>query len=299
MKTGEAENWMKLQLRKLYEEGESEQIASMVLEAVTGLDKTVRMTRREEPLNVHQLHHLTEIEQRLQQHEPVQYILGEAWFADMKLFVDKSVLIPRPETEELVEWIIKDVKAKGLNVFEKGATEADQTTMLKILDVGTGSGCIALALKKKMPKAEVWGCDISEEALNIARRNGSSLEIRVDFQGADFLDEAQHQLLPSVDIVVSNPPYVPEKDKETMHPNVLQYEPHTALFVPNDDTLIFYRALAQFGKKRLHHGGNIYMEIHESLGKEVADLFTAEGYKEIEIKTDMQGKERMVRATLT
>jgi release factor glutamine methyltransferase len=213
----------------------------------------------------------------------------------LKLFVDRNVLVPRPETEELVDWIINDIKQKGLDVFEKNATDADQTTLLKILDVGTGSGCIALALKNKMPRAEVWGCDNSDEALNVARRNGSDLNIRVDFQGVDFLDEAQQRLLPSVDIIVSNPPYIPEKEQHTIAPNVLNYEPHQALFVPDNDALVFYRALARFAKIRLHAGGSIYMEIHEDLGKQVTDLFNNDGYAHTELHKDMQGKDRMVR----
>ncbi len=221
--------------------------------------------------------------------------MNKAWFYGMELFVDNAVLIPRPETEELVEWIVNDIKASGKDVFERRPTEADETTKLKILDVGSGSGCIALALKKAMPKAEVWGCDVSEKALNVARRNGSALDIRVDFQGVNFLDAAQQKSLPTVDVVVSNPPYIPFKDKEEMNPNVVAHEPHTALFVPDNDALVFYKALAQFGKHRLYKNGSIYMEIHEDLGKNVVDLFHQEGYSHIELRKDMQGKERMVR----
>jgi release factor glutamine methyltransferase len=205
------------------------------------------------------------------------------------------VLIPRPETEELVEWIIKDVKASGKDVFKRGQFEADETTQLKILDVGTGSGCIALALKKLMPKAEIWGCDVSDEALAVARRNGSELDIRIDFVGLDFLNEQQQRQLPTVDIIVSNPPYIPLRDKDTMHPNVIDYEPHTALFVPNDEALIFYQALADFGKQHLYANGSIYAEIHEDLAKEVINLFEKENYK-VELRKDMQGKDRMIKA---
>ena len=225
----------------------------------------------------------------------MQYALGECHFYGLKLFVDKHVLIPRPETEELVGWIIKDVKASGKDVFKRGQFEADETTQLKILDVGTGSGCIALALKKSMPKAEVWGCDVSDEALAVARRNGSELDIRVDFVGLDFLNEEQQRQLPTVDIIVSNPPYIPLRDKDTMHPNVIDYEPHFALFVPNDEALIFYQALADFGKQRLYNNGSIYAEIHEYLSQEVVDLFEKENYC-VELKKDMQGKNRMVKA---
>jgi release factor glutamine methyltransferase len=215
----------------------------------------------------------------------------------MELYVDRSVLIPRPETEELVDWVTSDVNKAGIAVFQRGPAQADMTRQLKIVDIGTGSGCIALALKKAMPKAEVWGCDVSEEALNVARRNGAALDIRVDFQGINFLDKAQQTFLPSVDVIVSNPPYVPLRDKEGMRKNVLNFEPHTALFVPNEDALLFYKAIAYFAKNRLYKGGVIYLEIHEESSEDVKDLFRSEGYSHVEIKKDMQGKERMVKVT--
>jgi release factor glutamine methyltransferase len=187
------------------------------------------------------------------------------------------------------------MKISGKDVFEKGTADADVTTQLKILDIGTGSGCIALALKKAAPKAEVWGCDVSEEALNVARRNGAALDIRVDFQGINFLEAAQQKSLPTVDIIVSNPPYIPISDKDKMQPNVVDHEPHTALFVPNNDTLVFYKAIAHFARKRLYPNGPIYLEIHENLGEDVVSLFRAEGYQTIELRKDMQGKDRMLK----
>jgi len=295
MKSGEAEQWLKQQLVGIYDEREAGNITTWVMEHITGLSRLDRSVKKEKPLLVQQLHQLTQITHRLQQHEPIQYVLEEAYFYGLKLYVDKDVLIPRPETEELVEWIIKDIKASGKDVFERKPAEADVTTQLKILDVGTGSGCIALALKKSMPKAEIWACDASDKALNIARRNGSDLDIRVDFVGLNFLDEAQCRQLPTVDIIVSNPPYIPLKDKHTMQPNVVLHEPHIALFVPDDNPFIFYEALANFGKKRLYNNGTIYMETHENLGNEVIALFQQEGYQ-TELKKDMQGKDRMVKA---
>lgn len=295
MNSREAELNIRQQLAGIYDESEAANIAAMLIENITGLSRSGRIMKNE-MLTAGQNERMDQIIQRLQHHEPIQYILGEAWFAGMKLYVDKNVLIPRPETEELVQWIIDDVKKQGLGVFERQPAEADVTQELKIIDIGTGSGCIALGLKKTMPLAEVWGCDVSEEALNVARRNGSVLDIRVDFQNANFLDVVQQKHLPSVDIVVSNPPYIPQSDQQTMQPNVLHYEPHTALFVPNDDALVFYKALIEFGKNRLHAKGKIYMEIHEDLGNEVMQLFTDAGYK-AELKKDMQGKDRMVKAT--
>jgi release factor glutamine methyltransferase len=297
MKTGEAENYIRKSLKAIYDESESANIAQLLLEECTGKTRTQLLLNKEEFVTPEQESTIQASLQRLQQHEPIQYILGKAWFYGMELYVDKNVLIPRPETEELVDWIVKDVKAAGLAVFQRGPMQADATTQLKILDIGTGSGCIALALKKAMPKAEVWGCDVSEEALTVARRNGAGLDIRVDFLGINFLDFAQQKRLPTVDIIVSNPPYIPLRDKETMQPHVLNHEPHTALFVPNDDALLFYKAIAQFAKNRLYANGVIYLEIHEDLGKDVAALFTNEGFQHVEIRKDMQGKERMVKAS--
>jgi release factor glutamine methyltransferase len=165
---------------------------------------------------------------------------------------------------------------------------------LAILDIGSGSGCIPVALKRRLGKASVWSCDISPEALAVAQRNAINLGVEVHFRELDFLDKRQREQLPSFDVIVSNPPYVPEKDKPEMRPNVLDYEPGTALFVPDDDPLVFYRAIADFGEKHLNAGGAIYMELHESLGIAAVELFRKNGY-ETELKKDMQEKERMLK----
>jgi release factor glutamine methyltransferase len=295
MKLYEAEQYIREQLKEVYDEQESSNIAGLAIEHITGLSKTERIAEKHKELSKPQLDQLKSCVQKLKQHQPIQYIMNKAWFYGMELYVDKNVLIPRPETEELVKWIVDDVYASGKNVFDKKPMEADATKQLKILDVGTGSGCIALTLKNQIPRAEVWGCDVSEEALTVARRNGSTLNIRVDFQGMNFLDEEQQLQLPTVDIIVSNPPYVPLKDKDQMRSNVLDYEPHLALFVPDNDPLRFYKALSAFGKKRLYENGSIYMEIHEELGDAVVHLFKTEGYLHVELRKDMQGKERMVK----
>lgn len=296
MKLHEAEQFLKTQLATVYEEGEAANITALAIEHITGFSRAKTVSEKEKELSPDQLQQLQNDLYRLKNHEPIQYVMNKAWFYGMELYIDNAVLIPRPETEELVKWVTDDVKASGKDVFIRGPMEADETTRLKILDVGTGSGCIALALKKTMPKAEVWACDVSEKALNVARRNGSALNIRVDFQGINFLDETQQKQLPTVDIIVSNPPYVPEKDRKEMHPNVVDHEPAIALFVPDNDALIFYRALAGFGKKRLYNNGSIYLEIHESLGADVVTLFKENGYESVELRKDMQGKNRMVRA---
>lgn len=295
MNIAAAELWLSNKLADLYEPAEAIGMASMVLEKITGLYGGYRALHRSRELEPGQEIQLRSIFERLARFEPVQYVLEEAWFYDFPLYVDAHVLIPRPETEELVAWILNDVKASGKPVFDKAPGNADLTGQLKILDVGTGSGCIALALKRKMPLAEVWGCDTSDGALTVARRNGSSLDVRVDFVGLNFLDPAQRKQLPTVDILVSNPPYIPVNDQAAMQPNVLLHEPHLALFVPNEDPLIFYQALAQFGQQRLNDGGALYLEIHEALGAAVCQLLEAEGYHPL-LRKDMQGKDRMVKA---
>jgi len=268
-------------IKDIYENNEAANIADLLLEHITKLPRIERIIKNNEDLSQDQKRLLLPSIERLQNHEPIQYITNEAWFAGMKFYVDKNVLIPRPETEELVEWVAKEVKS--------------QKSKVKILDVGTGSGCIAIALKKNLPKAEVWACDVSDEALIVARINADSLQATVDFVPVDFLEEEQRKQLPQVDIIVSNPPYVPQKDKDEMSKNVLDFEPSTALFVPHNNPLVFYDAIADFGKEKLAKNGHVYVEIHESAGERVKSLFHTKGFHSVKIKKDLQGKERMVR----
>jgi release factor glutamine methyltransferase len=270
---------LKEKLTLIYDTNEAENIAELVIEHITGFNRSEKALNKNKDLEISQAEKLTAIGQRLSEHEPVQYVLNEAWFCGMKFYVDKNVLIPRPETEELVELIISNIKFP----FET----------LKILDVGSGSGCISIALKRKLRKAEVWSCDISPGALSIAKRNADTLSADVKFIQLNFLDEKERNGLPLFDIIVSNPPYVPEKDKYQMKPNVLEYEPRIALFVPDNDPLVFYKTIAEFGKKHLTEHGSIFLETHEDFAKATADLYLSENYT-TEIKKDMQGKERML-----
>jgi release factor glutamine methyltransferase len=270
-------------LYTIYDKSEASQVTDWVLEKLTGSKKAERMIYKNETITSSEENTLKQYTERLLQHEPVQYVLNEAWFGNMKFYVDRNVLIPRPETEELIEWIISNCKFP-----------LDE---LKILDIGTGSGCIPVSLKRRLRKAEVWSCDISAEALAVAKKNADELGVEVKLIQLDFLDQRTWTQLPSFDIIVSNPPYIPEKDKENMQANVLQYEPAYALFVPDNDALIFYKAIAVFGKTYLKKEGNIFMEIHESLGKDVSELFKTEGYT-VEVKKDMQQKDRMIKSGL-
>ena len=286
MKMQEASFYLLNRLRRIYDEGEADKITDMVMEHLTGSKKAERMIYKNSPITPEEEKQLKQYTERLLKYEPVQYILKEAWFYNTKFYVDKNVLIPRPETEELVDWVLKETKQM----------EVPGNRNIKILDVGTGSGCIAVALKKFLPvEFEVWACDINDQVLTVARKNADDNGVLIDFVGLDFLDEKQREQLPHVDIIVSNPPYVPERDKNMMKENVVNYEPHSALFVPNEDSLIFYKAIADFGKEKLQTGGNVFVEIHENLGKAVTELFEQKGYS-VELRKDMQGKERMIKA---
>lgn len=281
MTVQEATYYILNQLRTIYEESESSQVTDWIMENITGSNKTERMLYKNAALTPDEEMKLKHCTERLLQHEPVQYVLNESWFSGLKFYVDKKVLIPRPETEELVEWIISNCKFP-----------VDE---LKILDIGTGSGCIAITLKRRIRRAEVWACDISAEALLVAEQNAAAFGTAIDFVQLDFLDRNTWAQLPKFDIIVSNPPYIPESDIETMHPNVVNYEPATALFVKDNDPLIFYKAIAEFGKQHLHGNGNIYLEIHEDIGKEVTEVLLGNGYT-AELKKDMQQKDRMIKS---
>lgn len=269
-------------LSEIYDECEAENVWVLAFEKI--LCKKNRQNEYEKVLlNETQVEQFQNINQRLLKHEPIQYIIEECWFYDIPFYVDKNVLIPRPETEELVDWIIKENKPKP---------------NLTILDVGTGSGCIPIILNIKIPPATVYSCDVSHQALQVAKKNAATHKTDINFLLIDFLDKKNWSSLADFDIIVSNPPYVPQRDKNEMRKNVLEYEPHRALFVENNEPLIFYDAIANFGLLKLKHKGLIYVEIHESLSEEVMHLFESKGYK-TELRKDMQGKHRMVKAFRT
>lgn len=215
---------------------------------------------------------------RLQNNEPIQYVLGQAHFYGHDFYVTKAVLIPRRETEELVYLILKE-------------NTADHP---RIMDIGTGSGCIPITLSLELPKAEVSAVDISTAALTIAKKNAEKLAARVDFCQVDIL--TQPIPIRQLDILVSNPPYVRKLEKKAMEAHVLDYEPHLALFVEDEDPLIFYRAIAEKGLVALKVGGRLYFEINEALAEETSQLVTTIGYKKVEIHEDMQGKPRILSA---
>lgn len=278
----QAQRELLTRLIPLYGEREAAQIGDLVMENITGKKKIDRLLNKDVLLSPVQTDIFHQYIFGLSKHEPVQYVLRESWFCGMKFYVDQHVLIPRPETEELVEWIVGDTPA---------------TTEQSILDIGTGSGCIAISLKKKLPSARVHACDVSPDALSVARRNADSLHADIDLIQLDILDSAKWDNLPPLDLLVSNPPYIPIKDISTMSPHVVNHEPHLALFVGNDDPGIFYHAIAKLGQKRLSPGRHVYAEIHEDLAGIVVGILKRTGYQDITVRKDMQGKNRMVKAT--
>ncbi|NLN32947.1 MAG: peptide chain release factor N(5)-glutamine methyltransferase [Flavobacteriaceae bacterium] len=214
---------------------------------------------------------------QLKEQKPLQYITGETEFYGMKFFVNESVLIPRPETEELIEWILKDVKNSNL----------------QILDVGTGSGCIPIVLKKNLPQAEILAMDISEKALETALLNVKYHRTEINFLQTDFLNMS-FENLPEFDIIVSNPPYIGETEKLEMNENVVKFEPHSALFVPDENTLVFYKKIIELAKLKLKPKGKIYVEINQRLAHETFDLFQNE-FPNTELRKDISGNYRMIR----
>lgn len=222
---------------------------------------------------------LNDILSRLLIGEPIQHIVGFTYFNDLKIHVTKDVLIPRPETEELIYWIKENTDSKK---------------ELNFLDWCTGSGCIALALKKNFPNSNVKAYDISEAAVEIARKNALENKLNVDFQNNNALDFKPEEV--KYDVIVSNPPYIPEKDKKEMHPNVLNFDPELALFVPDNDYLKFYKSISNFAFKQLNNFGELYFEIHENYGHETIEVLQKLGFSSIELKKDLQGKDRMIRA---
>ncbi|HMR91172.1 MAG TPA: peptide chain release factor N(5)-glutamine methyltransferase [Chitinophagaceae bacterium] len=280
MTTEEATFLLLRELRDIYSPEEAGLITDWVMEAITGSRKAERMIYKKQPLTAKEDQQVQQYLKRLLQYEPVQYILQEAWFYGMKFHVNPHVLIPRPETEELAEWIIKDHGSAG---------------PLSLLDIGTGSGCIAISLKKKIPAATVAACDISEAALAVAKENAALHSAAISFIQLDFLNEIEWEKMEQYDIMVSNPPYIPQAESHSMNANVVKYEPGTALFVPDDNALIFYEVIARFGHAHLKPGAYIYAEIHESLGQAAIDLFLQYNYTPL-LKKDMQGKDRMIRA---
>lgn len=291
-------------LTPLYDAGEAQAIVRTVLDVKYGMTLTDIICGKVNELSADEERKLEEIIIRLQKGEPVQYVLGEADFAGRTFHVEPGVLIPRPETAELCQWIEKDMIEKSIvssgDSPEDSSGNSPQATddAKLILDICTGSGCIAITLGLNIPNSEVTGWDISEDALRIAQGNAEILKarnVRIEYQDALALPKAAEAAV----LIVSNPPYICEKEKADMEKNVLEHEPSLALFVPDEDPLKFYRAIAEYASSALKSGGALYFEINPIYEKETREMLQELDFKDIETKEDAFGKKRMMRAKST
>jgi len=269
-------------LKSIYPNAEVTSIFSMLVQQKLDLDPAEIVLERNKELNQTELDYFQTVLTRLQDKEPIQYILEQTTFYDLEFKVTTDVLIPRPETEELVQWLITDIQKQHT------------TKKKRILDIGTGSGCIGISLAKNLLNAEVSALDISKNALQIATENAKNNKVDIQFIQGDILKIEQ---LPQIyDIIVSNPPYIREQEKLKMHDNVLKYEPNEALFVLDENPLLFYDKISDIAKKHLAINGFLYFEINQYMGNEMLQLLKSKGFTSIELRKDFLGKDRMIKA---
>jgi release factor glutamine methyltransferase len=281
MTLSEFRSTLKETLQACYSKNELDQLAKHLLMNRLKLDSTSYLLAADVEMSEEVLMQLRWDIQRLSRHEPLQYVLGSTSFYGLEIQCNPAALIPRPETEELVDWVLSEV----------------QMTSCNVIDLGTGTGCIPLAIKAKRPLWNVSGIDVSQEALALARSNALNLGLDVRFEAADLLKDFSGLVFKDTfDVVVSNPPYIPQTDASSMLPNVLNYEPHLALFVPDSDPLLFYRRILVFCEQFLEMDGYIFVEIHEDLSTETLQLFYDAGFANIKLRKDLQGKSRMIMA---
>ena len=271
-------------LNGMYDESEAESMIAVLFEDFFGLRRHEVLSDISKRLSESELLRLHFAVKNLLKNHPVQYVTGSAWFYGERYNVNSSVLIPRRETEELCHWIIEDFKNKAL-----------QGEILKIIDIGTGSGCIAITLKQQLQNAKVTAVDISEEALKTALSNALKIGAEVSFICADALDTLSMKDFGLFDIIVSNPPYVRDSEKEYMNPNVTDFEPHLALFVKDENPLIYYELISDFSLTHLEEGGALYFEINENLSDSLEEMLRHKGFTFLEIRSDMQNKPRMLK----
>ena len=271
------------QLQNIYPETEIQSFTKIILEHAAGLNHIQILSSPELILAGNQTQKIRDMVQELQNHKPIQYITGQWEFLNTTLALSPDALIPRPETEELTSWIIE---------------QTDKTKEYAFLDIGTGSGCIAIALAKNLPRAQTSALDVSKAALKLAAENARRNNTHIDFFLGDILHPETIKIPRKFDIIVSNPPYITESEKIHLDKNVLDHEPDTALFVPDDDPLVFYRAVADFCCQNLKNNGLLYLEINEMYGKNIRQLLAGKEFRDIVIKKDLQGKDRMVKAEI-
>lgn len=269
------------ELQHIYSTHEAANITNMCFEKIAGITKSDVIKNPDLNLSAIHFKNLEASLAELLMHKPVQYVLGEAWFYKLKFKVDESVLIPRPETEELVNEVFDFIKMNSSK---------------NIIDIGTGSGCIPITIKKEFSESIITAVDVDEKAIAIAKQNASTHQTEINFVQMNFLDKDNWNAFEKFDVFISNPPYIPIAEKELMDKNVTSYEPHLALFVPDEQPLLFYEAIALFSKTHLTENGKVFMEVHENLAREVSELFNQHQFQ-TEIKKDIFEKERMVMAT--
>ena len=274
----DVKNFLKNELKAYFSPEEISSLTRLILEKEFSIPLADVLTCKFNHLSDAAVKKLGEIIGKLKNAEPIQYILGETVFFGLSFYLDSSVLIPRPETEELVQWVITSTN----------------NASAKILDIGTGSGCIAVTLAKKLPHAEVHAWDISPDALEVARKNAERNGVHLFFLEKDILQESVSDRM--FDIIVSNPPYVTESQKSDMEDNVLRFEPHLALFVPDENALVFYEKIADFARIYLNKGGALFFEINREKGEQIEMLLQQRGFKNIERVKDISGNERMIKA---
>jgi len=285
-------NYFREELKGLYPKNELENFIFLTFQHYLGFSKTDLILNKNEKINEPELLRLNAVVEELKQNKPIQYILGETEFYGLKFKVTPDVLIPRPETEEMLQWIINDTKPSKMPRLSK----PDRSKKMTILDIGTGSGCIAIALKKNLPQTEVLATDVSKAALSIARENAKINGVSISFLYIDVLKHSQFRVsgFENYDIIVSNPPYVRISEQRQMEKNVLDYEPHLALFVEDENPLLFYDLISDIALKKLKKNGKLYFEINEKYGRAIKQLIKRKGFSNILLKKDIRGRERMV-----
>ena len=296
--------FFKEELKEIYPETEIQSFIYLAFEHYLGFSKHDLVLKANNHISESELLHFNFVVKDLKKHKPIQYILGEMEFYGLKFKVNQHVLIPRPETEELVDWIIKNGTKDG-SINLKQALERKTSERINILDIGTGSGCIAIALKKNLPNATVTAMDISDNALLVSKENAVNNNVDVHFIHHDILgkngklpEEGKKNTTAYLDIIVSNPPYICTSEKGLMEKNVLDYEPHSALFVDDNDFLLFFNTIADFALMKLKPGGELYFEINESYGIQILKMLEKKGFENCILKKDLRGKDRMIRCEL-
>ena len=280
------------QLTPLYDEGEAESFFFLILEEKHHLKRIDLALQLDLEFSESEIKDWNVILEQLKLELPIQYILGSTSFYGLKFEVNENVLIPRPETEELVEWIINS--NLKISSAQFGKASGERFNNLKILDIGTGSGCIAISLAKNLPNAQVFAIDVSERALATAKKNAEQNDVNINFIQKNILETTD--LEQQFDIIVSNPPYVRNLEKAEIKKSVLEHEPHLALFVDDHDALIFYRKIGELAQKNLSKQGKLYFEINQYLGKETVELLENLGFSDVELKKDIYGNDRMIQS---